>query len=371
MYRRVLITLAFVVGAIAAGSSLTSASAPTGIALAQDTETPPVQPVEHLLLGERYSSDAWEIEVQDAFVADSIDRAAYVEVRASVAFRNLGGAPVPYEWAALTGMRGFPKLQIVDQEGVIYPIDAGEAGNTLLPGSNLVSMEPYVPARWTIGFEVNGPQSSALSIEALWDGVVVAEWDVYSEPRPVEGWSAPPDAEVVDATTSRFDWTDSVGISLLDHGTLACGAVDAQAAFSRFAACFALDNGDIRDGLFPDVRHPEPTAIAIWADGSSARHVSISGSIVVGLEPDAGYAVINARSLEQIVVPADVIVSGFMDFTLPRDGRFSDPSQPPAAVLFFPPFGAPQWWEVNGNGEVQFTEPCAGVVGGPPFQAVP
>ena len=213
MYRRVLITLAFVVGAIAAGSSLTSASAPTGIALAQDTETPPVQPVEHLLLGERYSSDAWEIEVQDAFVADSIDRAAYVEVRASVAFRNLGGAPVPYEWAALTGMRGFPKLQIVDQEGVIYPIDAGEAGNTLLPGSNLVSMEPYVPARWTIGFEVNGPQSSALSIEALWDEVVVAEWDVYSEPRPVEGWSAPPDAEVVDATTSRFDWTDSVGIS--------------------------------------------------------------------------------------------------------------------------------------------------------------
>ena len=135
MRRTVIAVLALVTAGVAGVGAL--AAQPAGVQLAQDDETPTAVVVERvsLALGERYSNGEWELEVQDAFVADSDDRAAFVEVRASVAFRALSGATMPYEWAAFTGMSGYPTLQIVDGDDVVYPIDVFEAGTTMVPGS--------------------------------------------------------------------------------------------------------------------------------------------------------------------------------------------------------------------------------------------
>jgi hypothetical protein len=99
-----------------------------------------------------------------------------------VAFRQLSDLTIPYEWAGMTGIAGYPRLQLVDDEGEIWPITITEPAHSLLPGSNLISMEPYVPAHWTIGFEVPSAQTAELTIEALWGDVVVADWDVFTDP---------------------------------------------------------------------------------------------------------------------------------------------------------------------------------------------
>ena len=303
MFRRVLISMTVVAMIAVGGNSLSAASPVDSAYMAlQDEESSaaPVPPAQ-LSLGERFSTETWELEVQDAFIADSLDRAAYVEIRASVAFRTLGGQSLPYEWGAFTGQPGYPNLQIVDSGNVVYPIDIFEPGHTLVPGSNLVSLEPFVPARWTVGFEANGPQSETLSIQAVWDGVVVAEWDVYSTVQPLQGWAPHPGAEIL-GSGAEFEWDDQVIASLIDHGIESCADAATQPVFTAFAVQFAIENSDTVPGLFPNVLHSEPTAIAIWNDGSSARSVSTTDAAVVGLVPTDDNVVINIRSQEQIIV---------------------------------------------------------------------
>ena len=79
--------------------------------------------------------------------------------------------------------------------------------------------------------------------------------------------------------------------------------------------------------------------------------------------------VINARSPEQLIVPSASLLDGLLTFALPRDGRFGDVNEPPAAILLSPPGGTPRWWDVEEAGNVTFEDACADTVGGPAFEA--
>ncbi len=120
-----------------------------------------------------------------------------------------------------------------------------------------------------------------------------------------------------------------------------------------------------RPGLFPNVLSPEPTAIAVWRDGASARMNAVDEIDFFGVEDEA----VNALTHEQVVVPPGAPIQGFVSFLLPRDTRFADPLEPPVAVIFYPPGDVPHWYDISGGGTVAFDEDaCDGIIGGPPFE---
>lgn len=366
MYRRATITLivaaATCLAAVAAFAAAPGTPAPV---LAQDEESEPMIAAEHLVLGSRYVTDIFELEVQDVLVEPSPHRHGYSEVRATAALRILGGVPVPYEWSALSGALGFPELQIVDAEGEVWDITLTEPGNSMLPGSNLVSIEPFVPVRWTVGFEVPTAHLGDLTITATLGGQVVADWDVYADPQPLRGWDAPLQADVVAAGNPTVRWGDDLDMTIIDFGTTACDASGDGNVTTGFALQVEVESSATRDSLFPNVLAPEPTAIAVWDDGASARMttIDVAGFVGAALEP------INARTPEQLIVPPGAPIQGFVSFLLPRDNRFADPLGPPNAVIFYPPGNAPQWFEVTGAGTLPFAEDaCDDIVGGPAFQ---
>lgn len=366
MYRRATITLiaaaATGLAAVAAFAAAPGAPAPV---LLQEEDTEPVIAVEHLVLGSRYVTDIFELEIQDVLIEASPHRHGYSEVRATAALRILGGVPVPYEWAALTGILGYPELQIVDAEGEVWDITITEPGNSLLPGSNLVSIEPFVPVRWTIGFEVPTAHLDDLTITASRGGQVIADWDVYADPQPLRGWEAPLQADVVAANNPVVPWGDDLDMTIIDFGTTACDASNDGNVTTGFAMQVEVESSATRDSLFPNVLAPEPTAIAVWDDGASARMTSIDVTGFVGSELEP----INARTPEQLIVPPGAPIQGFVSFLLPRDTRFADPLGPPHAVIFYPPGNPPQWFEVTGAGTLPFADDaCDGIAGGPAFQ---
>lgn len=381
MIRRVLISTVAAATVVAAAVPLLAAPGAPGTAALQEdtTETEPAAVVtQSLNLGERYSADAWELEVQNAILADSADRAAYLEVRASVAFRSLSAQPLPYDWAALTGTPGFPILRIVDAEGIVYPIDSFEAGNSLVPGSNLVSIEPYLPARWTIGFETAVHQSEELSIEAVWNGSVVATWDVYSSPQPLSGWTPPPAARLVGASET-VAWGDQLALSLEDDFVIACGDPAAAPTYTTYGIETLIANDDIEPGLFPNVLFPETPAYAVWTDGSSARFSthSLEFAAVPDDDPfaeDGEGVAANAISVEQVIIPPSATVAALLTFEVPRDARFGPATEYPQAVVLYPPDSEPLWWSVSpGIGEIMPDCDTADVkfAYGPGFEVVP
>ena len=374
MSRRVFTILAVVIATLAIASGLPAATSGVAI-LAQEasteaeleTDTPTTFNVEHLSLGERYETPLFDLEIQDAFVAPSVDGVGYSKVRAAVAFRQLSDVPVPYEWAGMTGMVGYPELRVVDEDGEIWSITVRDPAQALLPGSNLVSLEPYVPGHWTVGFQVPTAQASELTIEALWNGELIADWDVFSNPVPLTGWDAPPNAAVLSSSDTIVEWNGSVISDIGVHGTGACATNDASAETS-FALFFELSTNDSLDGLFPDVRAPNPVAIAIWEDGASAR-MRIDGiASLVGDET----VVANALSPEQIVIPPGVTLLGVGIFDVVRDQRFADLLEQPISVIFYPTEEQPVWYDVVGAGTVDITDGlCEFATGGLVFDVLP
>ena len=75
---------------------------------------------------------------------------------------------------------------------------------------------------------------------------------------------------------------------------------------------------------------------------------STAGPSIVDTTDDG--VIIEACSPEQPIMPGASLLDGFLSFALPRDGRFGDVSEPPAAILLFPPGGTRQWSDVEGQG---------------------
>jgi hypothetical protein len=187
------------------------------------------------------------------------------------------------------------------------------------------------------------------------------------------GWEPPPDAALLGAADD-FDWDDQLFVSFASSELLSCGDSALQPVYTTFSAEISVENSDIEPGLFPSVHFPETVAVAIWADGASAEMslLSTDEAAVNGLLPEDGI-VVNARSAEQVIVPADSIVTSHMVFELPRDGRFSSVTEYPQSIIIFPPDAQPLWWSVTpgiGASETECLTATGGFVGGPLFESV-
>jgi hypothetical protein len=345
---------------------------------AEADETPMF--VESLVLGERYSNGLFDLEIQDAFWVDSPLYPAYDEVRLSVAFRHHTDVPWLPSQYAFTGEYGYPKLQLVDSAGEIHDIPtnviplwvevvqeapegsddtAGESTPTRTlnvqlgefgynVGGYSLSMQPRgIPARWTVGFRLPSTLAADLVVQASFGGQVVAEWDLETAAIGTQGWDRPAGFDLAELGDSIV-WNESLLLEPRAVATEVCG--DPQYGHTSVNTSMLLGVSSVadRDALFPDVRYPQMTAIAVWEDGTAARYSE--GSIAY--YDDDTEAEIFDRSLlvygEHIVVPPHTDNDVFLEFVAPRDGRFADITSGPVAIVLYPPDGSAIWVDVTG-----------------------
>ncbi len=330
-----------------------------------DDEARVAPDVVSLNLGERFVGDGFALEVQDAFIVPSIVRTDYLDIRLAVAFQNRGTVPLPMSPIALSGEPGYPSLQLVDDEGVVQTLERNDPYRMAVPTSSLLNIPPGLPAHWTLGFEASSEQASELTLQAVSDGFVVAEWDILSTPRRLEGWSAP--AGVAEAGRGdTIEWNDALTLQVESQGTVACGLADLVFSATTSFVFFDIENSDVVERAFPGVQYPAIPMIAVWEDGTTARHVESAGFVkqpttdIVNFSKFAGdltddeKAIISEEAMnmrpgpEFNVVPPQVqggtMVSSFLAAS---DSRMSDVLETPVALYMTPPEGEPVWLDLS------------------------
>jgi len=341
MIRRVLIS-ALALGLTGWLIAAPSTSAPALLAQdeeAQDEEAVQV-PLIELGLGQRFGVDGWELEVQDIFMEESPRRVGYDEVRVSVAFRTIGG-PLPYLWNAFTGTSGYPELKLRDAAGEVWEIPVERPASNLFAGSTQHTVEPGIPAHWTIGFDVPQSASDAMAVEAVWNDAVVASWDVLTAPANPEGWGTPPGATNA-LLGDTIEWSDAIDVTPVGHALAACGDPEIERTTSIYLAILEVENLSDRDALFPDVRFPETPGSIVWDDGSSARYADLW----LFANTDEDLIPYNARNSEQWIIPPRTSADLAFVYAAPRDPRLVDENEPPTSALMVNPAGESWWFDL-------------------------
>lgn len=338
----------------------------------ETTAAPPV--VVSLDLGERFEGDGFALEVQDAHIVPSIVRTDYLDIRLAVAFQNLGDVALPFSPVALSGEPGYPTLQLVDDEGVVQELDRRDPYRMAVPGSSLQNIPSGLPAHWTLGFEASSEQASQLTVQAVSDGFVVAEWDVLSTPRPLQGWTAPAGATEAD-TGDTIAWDDAVTLSFDSLGTVACGLADLVHSATSSYVIFDVENSDVVERAFPAVQYPAIPMIAVWDDGTTARHIESAGIVT---QPTSDIVNYNSFAGDLTDDEKDIVTDEFMNtrpgpefnmvppqvqnaviasvFTASRDSRLADVLETPSALYLLPPDGNPVWLDLSNTANMFDTE---------------
>lgn len=351
--------------------------------LSENEPTPVV--VEELDLGERYTNDMFALEVQGYLTTESIDHQELVAVRASVALQNLSGGPMTYTPTALTGEGNYPALQLVDSAGEIYPINIRNPQRYAIAGSNLHFIPDGLPAHWTVGWQIPRAQASDMLIQAVWNGNVVAEWDMDSTPSRLEGWDAPDELATLESGDS-LEWsTDGNDRTVLtvevgNSYANSCGHPDLVVSAAVGYVGINITNEATREAYFPGVEYPDVPMYAVWADGSSARYndhyyfYAIDEATVAfpaDFGPDSAKVnlddldefiaeenatffdehgfnseILERRASEHIVYPEETERRLAM-FQLPRFSPLVNQMAPPVAVVLIPPTGESVWIDLD------------------------
>ncbi len=370
MVRKVLLTAAVLL-LVMTGIASARPGPTVHMALQDTAEAEEVEAfIESLVLGERYSNGLFDLEIQDAFAVDSPLYPGYDEVRLSVAFRHhtdVPWLPSPY---AFTGEYGYPELQLVDSVGEVYDVptnvlplwveitdDTVEGGTTTdvqlgefgyNVGGYSLSMQPRgIPARWTVGFRLPSALATDLVVQAVFGGQTVAEWDLESTAVRTQGWDRPQGFDLAELGDTIV-WNNALVVEPKAVATEVCG--DPQYGHTAVDSSLLIGVSSVadQDAIWPDVRYPQMAAIAVWEDGTTARYSE--GSIAY-YDDDTEDEIFDRSLLvygEHIVVPPRTEHDVFMEFVAPRDGRFSDVSSGPVAVVFYPPGGPAIWVDVTG-----------------------
>jgi len=353
-------------------------------AVPSDEENEPT-PVVELDLGERYTGAMFALEVQGYLTTESIDHQELTAVRASVALQNLSGGPMTYTSTALTGEGNYPALQLVDSAGEIYPINIRNPQRYAIAGSNLQFIPAGLPAHWTVGWQIPRAQASDMLIQAVWNGNIVAEWDMDSTPARLEGWNAPGGLETLGSGDS-IEWsTDDNESTVLtvevgNSYASSCGHPDLVVSAAVGYVGINITNEATSEAYFPGVEYPEVPMYAVWADGSSARYndhtyyfafdegsvdfpadfgpdspsVNLDEFDEFVAEENASFygehgfnsEILERRASEFIVYPEETDRRLAM-FQLPRFSPLVNQMEPPMAVVVTAPTGESVWIDLD------------------------
>ena len=332
-------------------------------AVEESTLTAP--PVSSFILGERYSNGLFDLEIQDFFSVDSPLYAGYDEVRLSAAFRHHTDVPWLPSSYAFTGEHGYPVLQLVDGAGethalptnvkplsidivdeeadTITPVQLGDFGYQTV-GFALSHQPRGIPARWSVGFRVPSASNHDLILRASFGGMVLAEWDLESNPVPSAPWERPVGFELA-ALGDSISWGESLSVEPKAVVTEVCA--DPQFGHVTVDARLLVNVSSLsnRDAVWPEVEYPEMVAIAIWEDGTTARYAKESPAY-----DDTDEEAFDPLILpfgEHVLIPPRTDHERFLDFMAPRDGRFADVTDDPVALVLYPPDGPAFWVDLD------------------------
>ena len=344
-----------VIGLAIAGLALARPAPVSPLAL--QTETDEVPPAQALVEGDRFTSEAWTLEIQESFRVSSPDRNGYEEVRVAAAFSNRLDLEIPFSSIALAGAPDYPALELRDGAGLAYSISRLTPLESSVPGSTLVALPSGVPARWTVGYQVPVNVAEPLTVEAVWQGNVVATWELTGAGSEIKtGWNPPPAAASA-VLGDEVPWGTDLVVRPMAGDLQVCGNPSGEHAVVVYGLALDVDNPGNTDALWPNVRFPQEPAIAIWPDGSSARNggiftvetwVDFSGD---GITRDP----LDALGPEQVIIPPGTSAVRMLGFALPRDSRFgSEHDLPEMVALYAPGQVAPVWVDVRGDQLLDF-----------------
>lgn len=385
---RKLVLLAVAVSTVLAAIPVLAATRPTDIATTsyQDSESESSSSVVglpgilgaqsvsavsgQLAPGQRYTGDGFALEVQNIDISTSLVREGYLEVRIGVAYQNNGMSPIPYSATAFAGEYDYPELQMIDDEGVVYPLDRTIADHAVA-GSDLPSIPVGLPGHWTVGYQVPETQASDLAIELVKDGSVVATWDLDADSVSLQGWAAPEGATVV-GVTEDIAWSDGLVVDFHTTYGDACGDPYSVVSAGNAKVIGTVTSSAVTDTLFPNVQYPTIPFYAIWKDGSSAHYQNIldadylyldladvitgdASKFQPGIETNNTIfdaTVNNVESSEKVIMPPGSEHIFDLEFGLPRDSRLVDPQANPAAMYTITPDGTTYWVDLSGAADL-------------------
>lgn len=357
MVRKSMLVIAALLAALAAIPASARPEAPTPVVAQGTDDQVDATAGERLRLGERFDGSGFAFEAQDLYSVRSLLRTGYDEVRVPVTFINQGPAPLVYSTIALSGVDGYPAVQLRDSAGVVHSIDTRDPSNSAAPGSNLTVVPVGMPVHWTAGFQVPTAYTGSMELEVVDEGVIVASYTLTSNPRPLTGFSAPPGVEQVDFGDT-VAWSNGVDLTFRGIDTVACGAAELVHSAVSSIVDVRVVNTDVVDQFFPAVRHPSVTGYAIWADGSSGRYVGAT-TIFPNIPEDATTqqtneliaegvrSIPNVRTSHEIVVPPGFPLDLGIVFQAPRDSRFVDVTGDPVALWLTPLDGRNIWVDLT------------------------
>ena len=366
-----LVLLAVALSTVLAAIPVMATTRPTDVAVSasyqddsaqESTESEVIvaDPVGPLAPGERFNGDVFAIEIQGVDVSASLVRTDYVEVRIAVAYQNNSAAPIPYSPTAFAGEYTYPRLELVDGEGIVYPLNRRIADHTVA-GSDVPSIPVGLPGHWTVGYQVPATQSTPMSIQLVEGDNVTATWDLEAGPVALAGWDAPDGTSVV-TIGQEIEWSDGLTIDFHTVYGDACGDPYMVVSAGNGIVFGTITSSATADTLFPNVLYPNIPFYAVWADGSSARYQGVEeadflftdlSSVTAdtadafdGIEEQGillGAGLNNRESDERVIMAPGTTHSFAVEFTLPRDSRLVDPQADPVAMYTITPDGTSYW----------------------------
>ena len=312
---------------LAVGSSAADPSA-SNLALQSEEPTPEPISVQVLQLGEAYSGPGYQVVAHDSFSDASPQRVGYSELRIAVLVHNTSPQAIPYSDFGLPNLIGVPELIVVDSQADTYAIDLLHPIYGSQPGADLISIEPGMSARWTLGFQVPTATVASARLVLVDGGQWVAEWDLSTEPVST-GFLPEPDAVVT--LGDSIPWDTQVRASVVEYGALTCGDPAIEPVAEIIGVTVEVTNTNNAEYLWPSVAYPSVPSIVQWADGGAAKAV---------LETFVG----DSETLERVdgattVLPPQSTESRAWVMAAPRDGRFVTVTAPPRGVWLYPPAG--------------------------------
>jgi hypothetical protein len=310
---------------LAVGSSAADPAVPS---LGLQTEEPESASVQVLQLGEAYSGPGYQLVADGSFFDASPLRVGYSELRVGILVHNTSPLPLPYSDFGLPNLVGLPRLIVVDSQADIYPVDLLHPVQGSQPGADLISIEPGMSARWTLGFQVPTATVASARLVLVDGGQWVAEWDLSTEPVST-GFLPEPDAVVT--LGDSIPWDTQVRAAVTEYGSLTCGDPSIEPVAQIVGVTVEVSNTDNAEYLWPSVAYPTVPSIVQWADGGAAKAV---------LETFVG----DRETLERVdgattVLPPQSTEERAWVMAAPRDGRFVTVSAPPRGVWLYPPAG--------------------------------